>query len=156
MPHRGGPSLRSAAAVVLTLLAGGCGEPGGPANERDADIARAADEARNSVDAYARQRAAVRERRRSRPAATSSPATSDSVTTARFACDGLGAIRVRFDNRTDTARLRLADGQVAWLAVRRSAEGVWYAGEGFEFHGEGREATLLRPGAEAVTCTAVN
>lgn len=72
---------------------------------------------------------------------------------ARYRCaDGL-VFRVTFDNLRDAAVLALPSGAVR-LAGQRPASGIWYAGQGYELRGKGKNVTLSRPDAPPLTCRA--
>lgn len=159
----GGTRLaRTAASAGLVLLCAACGATSSN-DQRDVDIARAAEEAQETVDNYAvvRERApgarasAVPKVRSATPAPRPS-AVSTTVTEARYACAGMDDIGIRFDNRTESAMLRLPAQDGVRLTLNRGTDAPFYAGGGYEFHGEGREATLVRPNAGSVTCTAVS
>lgn len=74
---------------------------------------------------------------------------------SRFACDNGSQIWVRFDNRDDTALLRLDDDLNIPLQGQSVASGIHYAGLGHDLRGKGGEVVLTRPTGDSVRCTAV-
>lgn len=75
---------------------------------------------------------------------------------ATYRCDGAVTATVRFDNRADTASVRFDGGPTMVLQGQKPASGMWYSDGLYELRGKGREATLKRPEAEPLSCTAVD
>lgn len=73
---------------------------------------------------------------------------------ADYACEDGPDFIASFDNDADTATVTLAGEEPVVLAGQRPASGIWYAGDGWELRGKGREAILTRPGEPPVDCTA--
>ncbi|RHW19442.1 hypothetical protein D1610_02275 [Sphingomonas gilva] len=71
---------------------------------------------------------------------------------ADYACEDGPDFTASFDNDADTATIALAGEAPVVLAGQRPASGIWYAGEGWELRGKGRDATLTRPGEPPVEC----
>ena len=106
------------------------------------------------VDSYARR---IHQLRSASVAARAEGADSRSAGPAGFDC-GKEPLAATFIN-TDPGLAHLAwSGRALTLAHAPSASGARYAGrvdgESWEFWTKGSEATLIRPGGEAVTCTA--
>lgn len=80
-------------------------------------------------------------------------ATPANTPTARYSCGDL-RFTASFDNQGDSATLELPGETPMTLAGQRPASGIWYAGGGWELRGKGNTATLTRPGAPTVNCTA--
>lgn len=125
--------------LIATVAAGamlyGCSERGDDnAVDLDASASRASADIANYADAT---------RSRSRPKSAG----------AMYDCADGTVLAVRFDNRADTAAVRIS-GKPLTLAQKRAASGIWYAGDGAELRGKGRAATWTAPGGAAVDCTA--
>ncbi len=84
------------------------------------------------------------------PDAAALPATAE----ATYDCTPGGPmLMVRFDNRADTATVML-DGRTIRLEGQRPASGIWYAGDGYELRGKGRQARFAMPDGGARDCLA--
>lgn len=79
-------------------------------------------------------------------------AAGDQVT-ARFRCTDGFTFTALFDNAADVVTLILPSGKVR-LPSQRPASGIWYAGQGYELRGKGRDATLAQPSGPRRTCRA--
>ncbi len=90
-----------------------------------------------------------------RPAPMPSPVTDGDRVVALYRCTDGTAFRATFDNDRDTATLTLPTGRVT-LKGQRPASGIWYAGSGYDLRGKGTAATLGRPKARPLTCTAID
>jgi uncharacterized protein len=106
------------------------------------------------VDSYARR---IHQLRTASAAARAAAGDARSAGPAAFNC-GQEPLAATFVN-TDPGLVHLAwSGHALTLAHAPSASGARYAGrvdgEPWEFWTKGNEATLIRPGGEAVTCTA--
>lgn len=106
------------------------------------------------VDTYARR---IHQLRSASAAARAEGGESRSAGPAAFEC-GKEPLAATFVN-TDPGLVHLSwSGRALTLAHAPSASGARYAGrvdgESWEFWTKGSEATLIRPGGEAVTCTA--
>ena len=106
------------------------------------------------VDSYARR---IHQLRSASAAARAEGADSRSAGPAAYDC-GKEPLAATFVN-TDPGLVHLAwPGRALTLAHAPSASGARFAGrvdgESWEFWTKGSEATLIRPGGEAVTCTA--
>jgi membrane-bound inhibitor of C-type lysozyme len=82
--------------------------------------------------------------------ASGMPATASAL----YVCSGGGTVRVKFDNRADTATIATDETGPVTLLGQRPASGIWYAGGGYDLRGKGREATITMPRGTAVTCIA--
>lgn len=71
---------------------------------------------------------------------------------ARYRCIDGTRFRVTFDDRGG-AELSLGERTVR-LTDQRPASGIWYARDGYDLRGKGKAATLTRPEAPPLPCTA--
>ncbi|MDR6113783.1 MULTISPECIES: MliC family protein [unclassified Sphingomonas] len=72
-----------------------------------------------------------------------------------FRCENGSRFWVRFDNRDDSALMRL-DGDLAIrLTGQPVASGIHYAGFGHDLRGKGGEVVLTRPTGDSLRCQAV-
>lgn len=90
------------------------------------------------------------------------------TTSARYVCTDGSAFDIRFIRETrevmtarrtvptvrDSAVLLLDGAPPANLTARPVASGMHYAGDGYDFRGQGEEATLTAPDGTARTCRA--
>ncbi len=72
-----------------------------------------------------------------------------------FQCDNGSRFWVRFDNRNDSALMRLDDDLEIRLAGQPVASGIHYAGFGHDLRGKGGEVVLTRPTGDSLRCTAM-
>jgi hypothetical protein len=72
-----------------------------------------------------------------------------------FQCENGSRFWVRFDNRDDSALLRLDGDLEVRLAGQPVASGIHYAGFGHDLRGKGGEVVLTRPTGDSLSCTAV-
>ncbi len=120
---------------------------------KEVDIANAARAAQQSLGDYVEGQAppaggknddATAVHRRAHP-----PATDDAV--AHYRCDNGTTFRAAFDDRRDIATLRLPTGVIR-LNGKRPASGIWYAGQGYDLRGKGKDATLTPPESQPLAC----
>lgn len=70
-----------------------------------------------------------------------------------FQCDNGSRFWVRFDNRSDSALMRLDDDLEIRLAGQPVASGIHYAGFGHDLRGKGGDVVLTRPTGDVLRCT---
>jgi membrane-bound inhibitor of C-type lysozyme len=71
---------------------------------------------------------------------------------AGFAC-GATRLNVTFSTEPDEARVEVDGAAAVALLGQRPASGIWYAGNGYELRGKGRDATWTAPGQPPLQCT---
>ena len=88
------------------------------------------------------------------PSATSTPFLLPASRVARYRCGDGSLMLVRFDNAAGTADVELGGSLLGKLDGQRPGSGIWYTRGPIELRGKGREATLTRPDAPDLHCTA--
>lgn len=73
---------------------------------------------------------------------------------ALYRCGDGTLMRVRFDRQRDTADVELGGSLLGELDGQRPASGIWYKRGDTELRGKGGEATIVRPGAPELRCSA--
>lgn len=73
---------------------------------------------------------------------------------ALYRCGDGTLMRVRFDREHDTADVELGGSLLGVLDGQRPASGIWYKRGDTELRGKGDEATIVRPGAPELRCSA--
>ncbi|MGE7206886.1 MliC family protein [Sphingomonas sp. NPDC019816] len=71
-----------------------------------------------------------------------------------FQCDNGSRFWVRFDNRDDSALMRIEDLELR-MEGHRVASGIHYAGMEHDLRGKGDTVVLTRPTGESLRCTAI-
>lgn len=84
--------------------------------------------------------------------ACASPYAPPDVVRATYRCEDGTVLPARFDNAHGIVELTLPDGAAARLTQQRAASGIWYASEGHELRGKGREATITLGAAPPLSC----
>lgn len=74
------------------------------------------------------------------------------VVEATYRCDRGVVLPARFDNKVGIVDLTLPSGQTARLTQQPSGSGIWYAADGYELRGKGRDAVISLPGEEPLSC----
>jgi len=72
-----------------------------------------------------------------------------------FQCENGSRFGARFDNRDDSALLRLDGDLEVRMAGQPVASGIHYAGFGHDLRGKGGEVVLTRPTGDSLRCTAL-
>ena len=72
-----------------------------------------------------------------------------------FQCENGSRFWARFDNRDDSALLRLDGDLEVRMAGQPVASGIHYAGFGHDLRGKGGEVVLTRPTGDSLRCTAL-
>lgn len=71
-----------------------------------------------------------------------------------FRCDNGSQFWVRFDNRDDSALMRIDDLELR-MEGQQVASGIHYSGVGHDLRGKGDEVVFARPTGESLRCTAI-
>lgn len=90
-----------------------------------------------------------------RPGAAAQPGDEDNRSTARFRCVDGSRLVANFDPDNGKVAIRRGGKLIATLDQQRTASGIRYKANGYEFRGKGHAMTFTAPDMPPVACTAI-